>query len=322
LQGSGSRPCKGVTRVLQNAGAVGRRLALALGFGLISLFFSEFFFLNEAPVLAVLEGENHVAFFLEFTLYYALFAYLALVVMGSGGRQDAVGLILGGATLGWAIEALVIPLAYEAPPLSFAWPSLGWHLVVVFGLGWVALGRMRRRWPAAWQGLAYLALGVIWTGWARLFWVEDPELVLPDVGGFAVYTVVTTALYGIGAWIVDRPGLHMTATGGDRIAAAAMAVPLFAMMGWSVWPWALALGGLWGLTLLALRRSPRVAPDAGDPAPPAGAYLASLALPIGAAVSFALLPDAPAGLSFLVILPLTALGTGALVWALWRGLMR
>ena len=86
-RGSGSRPCKGRGHAFcKTRGAVGRRLALALGFGLISLFFSEFFFLNEAPVLAVLEGENHVAFFLEFTLYYALFAYLALG--GHGQRRQ------------------------------------------------------------------------------------------------------------------------------------------------------------------------------------------------------------------------------------------
>lgn len=322
MQGSGSRPCKGVTRVLQNAWAAGRRLALALGYGLVSLFFSEFFFLNEGPVIALLSGEGLGTFFLEFALIYALFAYVTLTVMGGDGRQDAVGLILGGATLGWAIEALVIPLAYEAPPLSFAWPSLGWHLVVVFGLGWVALGRMRRRYSAGWQALAYLALGAIWAGWARLFWAEDPELVLPDAGGFAVYTSVTAALYGIGAWLVDRPVLHMTATRGDRIAAAAMAVPMFAVMGVPVWPWALALGGLWGLTLLALWRSPRIATDRVGTAPPAGAYIAILALPIGASLTFALLPGAPAGLSFLVVLPLTGLGSVALLWALWRGLAR
>lgn len=306
----------------QYARAVGRRLALAVGYGLISLFFSEFFFLNEGPVTALLTGEDLGAFFLEFTLIYALFAYVTLTVMGGDGRQDAVGLILGGASLGWAIEGLVIPLVYEAPPLSFAWPSLGWHLVVVFGLGWVALGRMRRRWSVPWQGLAYLALGAIWAGWARLFWAEDPELVLPDASGFAAYVGVTAALYALGAWLVDRPRLRMTATWGDRAAAAVLAVPLFVVTAVPVWPWALALAALWGLILAALWRSP-VAPGASGTEPvQREAYLAILALPIAAAVGFAVLPEAPAELSFVIVLPLTALGTGALAWALWRALAR
>ena len=191
-----------------------------------------------------------------------------------------MGLILGGATLGWAIEALVIPLAYEAPPLSFAWPSLGLAprggLWPRLGGAWAhAVGGGRR----AWQGLAYLALGVIWTGWARLFWVEDPELVLPDVAVSRVYTVVTTALYGIGAWIVDRPGLHMTATGGDRDrrggdGRAVVRDDGLVLSGPGRWP----SGGLWGLTLLALRRKPARCPGRRwTRRRLRGAYLASLA---------------------------------------------
>ena len=60
--------------VLQNARAVGKRLALALGYGLISLFFSEFFFLNEGPVLALLDGPDPALVLLEFALFYGRFA--------------------------------------------------------------------------------------------------------------------------------------------------------------------------------------------------------------------------------------------------------
>ena len=40
--------------------------------------------------------------------------------------------------MGWLIEGALIPLVYDAPPISFVWPSLGWHMTITFG---VAVGR-------------------------------------------------------------------------------------------------------------------------------------------------------------------------------------
>jgi hypothetical protein len=253
----------------------------------------------------------------ELGLFYAWFAYLFLVVARGFNSAGWAGLVLSGAIAGWAIEALIIPLAYEAPPISFFWPSIGWHAVVDVILGWALLRWMMRRWPVWRQLVAFAGLGGVWALWAGLFWAEDPALVLPGVAGFASFTGVVGAIWLLGMVLADHPIARFRPTTGDALVALFTALPTGIAMGVSFGVWGLALGGFASLTLWALRRG-----CAGEgfedrhlaAAPPSVSYLATLAMPAAAALCFTLLPaEMDQGLSFLITIPLLAIGT--FLWA-------
>ena len=121
----------------------------------------------------------------------------------------------------------------------------------------------------------------------------------------------------IGMILADRPLAGFAPTRGDGIVVAATAGPLFIAMGWPCGFWALALGALVVLSLWALWRQRGGKGVEGPLAmpPPAQAYLCAAAMPLGAMITFAVLPaEMPTGLSSLAVLPLLAIGSVA--WAL------
>lgn len=296
------------------------RITAAFGFGLISLFFSEFFFLNEGPVEAVLtkaESGGLVSYLASFGALYAAFAYVILVVIWGFGLTTWPGLILAGALLGWCIEAVVIPLAYEAPPLSFAWPSLGWHLIVVFGIGWLGIRHAMREWSGPKLATLFITLGFVWPAWGRLFAAEDPALRLPVGPDWVSFVTIIGIVWLAGVWLSDRPWARFSPTRWDFGLAGLLLVPLFVMTAASAGVWGLALGGLVTVTLAAAWHLGS-GTSAISVAPRSDRYAVAMLLPFSAILGGAVYPPFPSGWSFVVTLPLTALGTGALCWALWR----
>jgi hypothetical protein len=297
-------------------GALVRRLAASLGLGAAALVFSEFVFLNEGPVeiLTDMLGDpaGLIEFFAVFVAMYAAFAYVTLVAMWGFRARGWAGLALSGAILGWAIEGIVIPLVYEAPPLSFAWPSLGWHMLVSFGVAWVAIPCVMRRKGWALQLVIFALAGLAWAGWARLFFAEDPAMILPDPSGFAGLTVASGAVLILGRWLADRPWARFTPGRFDVVLAVLLSVPMALAIGASVGPVSAALFALVALTLWAMKRLGEGGAIRAEATPPKAAYLRLAAFPISAALAFPVIPDAPPGLSFLVVLPLTAFAT--LLW--------
>ena len=105
-------------------------LATLVGTALILLFLSEFLFLNEGPVATVVTllgdraGWGLAAALGEFVLVYVVFAYALLGSLHWFSVRTITDLFLVGALVGWAIEGIVIPLVYEAVPVSIVWPSV------------------------------------------------------------------------------------------------------------------------------------------------------------------------------------------------------
>ncbi|MBO6603212.1 MAG: hypothetical protein JJ938_02140 [Roseicyclus sp.] len=184
-------------------------------------------------------------------------------------------------------------------------------------LGWVLLRWMMRRWPVWRQGAVFAALGVAWAVWAKLFWAEDPAMVLPEPDGFTAFTAVIGLTWLVGMVLADHPIARFRPTTCDGLVALFTALPMGIAMGLPFGVWGLALGGLATLTLWALwrgRGGMSFEERHLSAAPPKASYLAALAMPATAALCFAFLPaEMDQGLSFLITIPLLAIGT--LLWA-------
>lgn len=296
--------------------ALGPRLAAALGGGAVALVLSEIVFMNDEPVRRLASGDAAAPG--GYLLVYAGVAYVARVVMWGFGARGWAGLALSGALLGWLIEGTVVPVVHEAPPLSWLWPSLGWHMIVTFGIGWVALPWLLRQGSTVLRIGALAALGVAWAGWARLFYAEDPALVLPAAEAFAALAAGAGAVLAGGLWLSARPWARFVPGKGDAAAAAILALPLGLLAGWQAGPMAAGLLAMVAASLWALWRLR--GPVTPEPPPPARRYAEIAAVPLAAALALPLLPEAPAGWSFAVVLPLTALGTFAWMRAILRAI--
>ncbi|MFP4311112.1 MAG: hypothetical protein ACLFS9_03915 [Nitriliruptoraceae bacterium] len=280
--------------------AVTRHLATLVGTGMILLFFSEFFFLNETPVATVvgLLGERDVlglaAALGEFVLFYTLFAYALLGSLQWFSVRTITDLFLVGALVGWAIEGIIIPLVYEAVPVSIVWPSVAWHSLVDVLLGWYLLRRLMRS-DRGWRAVVAFALaGIAWGAWATWLWT-DPERLQPlEPGAFAAYAATTSTLWILGMALVDQAGTTslrvsrweartwLVLGGASAVFMAASALPL-----------SLAIVPFLWLTIRALRRPTDTIGEELvthlTARPPWPRYLAAAVTPTAAIAVYALL---------------------------------
>ncbi|MEM6529357.1 MAG: hypothetical protein AAF653_13750 [Chloroflexota bacterium] len=157
-----------------------QRWLMVFGSAFILLFFSEYFFVNEGPGQAIVDrlADNPLSILphiLEFSAYYALFAYVLHLTLAHYRVSSINGLFLAGVLFGWATEAVIVPIVYESIPVSFIFPSVGWHALVDVLLGWYVVRWVMRqnRWWASL--LMFAALGAVWGAWATWVWV-DPEI--------------------------------------------------------------------------------------------------------------------------------------------------
>ena len=270
-----------------------------VGSALVLMFFSEFYFLNEAPVKLIAPGPASAPLMLLLLPGYCLFAYLFLIVLDRFRVATIPGLFLAGAVFGWATEALFVPIVYEAPPVSFFFPSVGWHAWIDVLVGWYLLRLAMRRlsFPVL-AGLFALA-GIGWGLWATWAWQGDGGAALVySMAEFRNVVLIASASWIAGTYLAD---LGMTrrfrASRGEVGLAGLAGLGLFTVMGLAFWPWMLALASLAGLTLAALWRGGSRATAPGDarwrgcladfgslPAPKA--YLAMAFLPASALPSY------------------------------------
>ncbi|MGF1504255.1 MAG: hypothetical protein ACFB51_03830, partial [Anaerolineae bacterium] len=190
---------------------LGRHIAALAGSAAILLFFSEFYFLNEGPVLEVLatlrSAPPRVLLMLfELVLFYMLPAYVLLLALAHFRVGTLWGLFLAGALFGWATEGLFVPIVYEAIPFSFIFPSVGWHALVDVLLGWYLVRRLMRTNNLLVIVPLFVILGAVWAGWATWFWAE-PDLLTPiPPEAFTRYTLVTSLLWIGGMLLLDQLG--------------------------------------------------------------------------------------------------------------------
>jgi hypothetical protein len=306
------------------------RLAAVFGSALVLMFFSEFYFVNEGPTITLLAASplRGAAGLLEFALYYALFAYVLLLALAHYEVRSWNGLFLAGVLFGWATEAVIVPVAYEAVPISLIFPSVSWHALVDVLLGWYAVRVIMRRrgWASA---LMFIVLGAVWAAWATWFWVEPDALSPLTPGSFFNFALITALAWIVGMVLLDAaagapfqpPKWEVRAVlAVTLLLAIAMAVPFL--------PFSLALPPLVVLVLLALRRgagrgTENVLAPLQHSRPAWWQYPLTLLTPLTAAVVYPLFYEAGTGIptediTFLLLVVGTLLLLVALVRALTR----
>ena len=308
------------------------RIFTVVGSALVLMFYSEFYFLNEAPANLIAPGLTSAPLILLLLPGYCLFAYLFLIVLDRFRVATISGLFLAGAIFGWATEALFVPIVYEAPPVSFFFPSVGWHALIDVLAGWYLLRLAMRRLSFPVLAGLFALLGVSWGLWATWGWEGGGDAALAySMAEFGNIVLIASASWIIGTFLADLGMTRRFRPSRGEVGLAALAgLGLFAFMGLAFWPWMLALAALVGLTLAALwrggrqtpaakaaRRRGRLADFAHMPAPPA--YLAMVFLPAGALPGYWLVLQNNWALpSQAIVILLLISGTGYFFWSILR----
>lgn len=302
-----------------------RRYTGLVGISSVLLVFSEFVFLNESVVAPLLTGPPGPATLLhvgELLLFYLLFGAAFAAIVSAFGAGTLAALLLAGALCGWAIEALLVAIVYEAVPVSFAWPSLGWHMIVDVWVGLSVLPALLAARSTLVALMAALGVGLVWGIWASWIWVEGLR---PSPVGFAGYAACVVAFLIAAYAVVGWAGAAAFGFGRwERRVIAVICLTLGLVTGLPFLPWLVAMAALAGLALAALAFGARSGrgldrlPLARAPLPPERLALLAAAVP-------------PAGLGYwwreaedrmldveLVAIPLTFLGVGLFLWALQR----
>lgn len=221
-----------------------------LGAAMILLAFSEYIFVNEGPVAALLGAASPRVFVATLGAMLAFYLPAGLLLAALGPAMSTwTRALLVGAFVGWAIEAAMVPAAYEAVPVSYLWTSVSWHAVIDVCLGYLAFRLvMRRSWRAGLAGA--VAVGFAWGVWATWVW-DVARLSLID---FALMAAVIVGLWTLGTLLADRSGATMPRW--TLWAAVAMNGLLWALHVPAYPVAAAGLALLAGITGLALRRAP------------------------------------------------------------------
>ncbi|GEM_PF-1640032 len=190
-----------------------RRLGAAYGSAIALMFFSEYFFLNEGSVSELLETLQSdpllaVPAFVSFASFYVLFTYPFLAALSAFNVRTLSGLLLAGGLFGWATEGLIIPIVYEDIPVSFIFPSIGWHALIDVILGWYFVRLGMRHLGIVGSGVMFVVLGALWGMWATWFWggVETDAMAALSPGDFAILVAVTGGFWLLGLVLADRFG--------------------------------------------------------------------------------------------------------------------
>lgn len=212
------------------------------------LAFSEFIFFNEEPALALARAESPVAalaHLAEATAYYLMPG--ALLYLLEPHATNWRRTLLVGAFVGWSIEAAMVPVAYEAIPVSYFWTSVSWHAVIDVCLGIFVL-RAALSWPLTRLVPLLVAIAVGWAVWSTWPWAEvkitAPEFALL-VAGVVGLVLIGMALMrpaqvsplgrvGTGVVLFVNLGMWTIWATAAPIAAGGLAL-LAALTGWALW---------------------------------------------------------------------------------------
>jgi len=187
------------------------RLGAAYGSAIVLMFFSEYYFLNEGPVLELLGTLQSdpllaVPAFVSFASFYVLFTYPFLALLSHFNVRSLSGLLLAGAIFGWATEGLILPIVYESIPISFMFPSIGWHALIDVMLGWYFVRLGMRHLGIVGNGVMFVILGAAWGMWATWFWggAEADAMAPLAPGDFSLLVIVSSGFWLLGMVLADR----------------------------------------------------------------------------------------------------------------------
>ncbi len=270
-----------------------RRLALVLGSGLIFLFFSEFYFVNEGPVAAILRSIDNATILLveigELALFYGFFAYVFLIVMSQFRVGTIAALMLAGSVYGWATEATVIPVAHGAPPISWFWTSASWHPLIDVILGWYFLRLAMRKLSGVWLVPIFAAVGIFWAFWSTWYWgnTEPGGLAAMTFAEFRGFAMLTGSIWITGMILADWGATRQFNPGRiETTVVALLAIAWLFFGGFAFLPFSLGLVALIALTLFILFRGRNNFQSGQDilsafgPPPHYTTYLLALIMPV------------------------------------------
>jgi hypothetical protein len=253
-------------------------------------------------------------------LTFAAYGVVVVAVVGVLERLATstwLGVFLGGALLGWAIEGIVVTTTYEALPFSISFTGLAWHALISVAWGWVLLPRWLT-WGS--RGLARLVVvGWLWGMWGAWMSIDSEEHA--STAAFAAYAAVTGVVLGSGlmGWLRWRSPTMVSRTvlvialGMISVAAVVRVISL---------PWSpLVLGPCLAGAVWGLRRLPRgrfllvLEPGPGPKEIARGIAV----LIVAAVVTYAAARGArvPVAYGPAVYIVTTAAGFGLFVRALW-----
>ncbi|MEM1378142.1 MAG: hypothetical protein AAGG69_12225 [Pseudomonadota bacterium] len=176
-----------------------RFLASWCGATLIILCMSELVFFNEDAVVDMINIEGVPYPTLVALEMFAIYLALMLVFLAAlrlSGAGNVAAIVLCGAIAGWAIEGVIIPVVYEAPPFSYAWTAISWHMVFDVMIGWLGLIWLMQRERLVTVALATVLAGALWGYWSTWIWGDGLRL---EPSQFIVYSGAITFVLIAGA---------------------------------------------------------------------------------------------------------------------------
>lgn len=189
---------------LQN---ITNRVLAIVGSAMILMFFSEFFFLNEGPVNTVMslrsDPASAIVGLIETTCYYAVASWAFLLLLPSARKQGMAGLFLAACLYGWITEGAIVPVVHEAPPISWIWTSVSWHVPIDVFLGLFILRHAMGASNAGASILLHALAGIGWGVWSTWTWGEPDSLRISGVD-FLFFAAVTSAIWTIGLVLLSR----------------------------------------------------------------------------------------------------------------------
>lgn len=304
-----------------------QRLVFAYGSAIILMFFSEYIFVNEAPVSELLHELNTkpllaIPALLSFAGFYTLFTYPMLVALSYFNVRSLSGLLLAGALFGWATEGITIPVIYEEIPVSFIFPSIGWHALIDVLLGWYFLRLAMRKLGWFTLGLVFILLGVAWGMWATWFWAPDAMAPI-SAQDFELLVAVTAGFWLMGMVLADRFGrAEFKVSKWELGVVGTVYLGLFWIIALPYLPLSLLILPLIGATVLALWRGKAgrgvtVLARLHPHRPRWWAYLLALLTPLSAALVYPLMLGANQQVPVQsIVVTLLLVATLWFIWAL------
>lgn len=235
-----------------------KRLLAFIASAYVLLFFSEYFFVNEEPAFSLIEILHSdipgIWSLLELILVYTFFSYALLIAIQYFNVHTIWGLMLAGALFGWWTEGTIIPVIYEAIPITIFWPSVGWHALIDVLIGWYLFRQILKMNKWYLTVIISIALGSFWGIWATWFWADGGFQIQPN--HFIMFTFFTSVLL-IGAyWIMDQYSFASLKISKAEVIFFVIISIIFLVLlsyGYGILPW-IVLVPLTGLTLFALHR--------------------------------------------------------------------
>ena len=238
------------------------RLAFAYGVAIILMFFSEYYFVNQDPVLELISNIKSnpilaLPAFIAFSTFYVLFTYPLLISLSYFNIRTLSGLLLGGAFFGWATEGLTLPVIYEAIPVSFMFPSVSWHALIDVIIGFYFIRIFMRKFSLISNIILFIILGAIWGALATWYWDSSNAEIMQalSVSDFTILAIVASGFWLIGMFLADKFGQkQFIASKWELALIGVIYVILYIIIALPYLPLSMLIIALIGVTILALWR--------------------------------------------------------------------